>query len=122
MTNNQDHNKEIRQPGSKSVLALNSFVLVNMFDGTIKGSPGVIIGNGRTKKGDNIYLVQMMDTKLAARGKQDGCAQIEHGKEWVLSLYSEELTPTTQEAAESALQQSQARPGEQSKQAARAGR
>lgn len=50
----------------------------------------------------------MLDTKLAARGKQDGCAQIEAGKEWVLSLYSDELTPTTAEGAETALTQAHA--------------
>lgn len=99
----------IHQPGNPA-LKTDSFVLVNMFDQSIKGSPGIVIGNGRTKNGEHIFLVQMLDTKLAARGKQDGCAQIEAGKEWVLSLYSEELTPTTQEAAESALAQSQARP------------
>lgn len=113
--------QDIRQPGKHAQLKPDSFVLVNMFDKSIKGSPGVIIGNGTTKQGEHIYLVQMMDTKLAARGKQDGCAQIEAGKEWVLSLYGEELTPTTQEAAEAALQQSQARP-DQAGQSARAGR
>jgi hypothetical protein len=99
---------EIRT-GKKS-LPLNSYVLVDMFDGTLKGSPGQIIGSARTKKGFDIFLVQMLDTEQASRGKQEGIAQIQHGKDWVLSLYPEELTPTTKDAAENAVRQSKARP------------
>lgn len=112
---------KIHRPGS-TVLGVGSYVLATMFDKSISASPGVICGGGKTQKGETIYLVQMLDTKLAARGKQDGCAQIEHGKEWVLSLYGEELTPTTKEAAEAALHQSQAQAGTPSEKLASTGR
>lgn len=69
-------------------------VSCTLFDGHIKNRRGQVLGCARNTVGDPVYLVEMLDPPQAGDdyGRQEGTAQMENGKKWVLSLYETEMT------------------------------
>jgi hypothetical protein len=70
-------------------------VSVNLFDGTIKNAPGNVIGIGLNSAKEPVYVVEMELEAPPESTTQVGQVQTEHGKQWVLSVYGEEIEART---------------------------
>jgi hypothetical protein len=70
-------------------------VLATLFDGHIKDRRGIVLGCAVNTDGEVVYLVEMLDPPQEGDdyGRQEGTAQIENKKQWVLSLYEAEMSP-----------------------------
>jgi hypothetical protein len=68
-------------------------VLATLFDGHIKDRRGIVLGHAVNTDGEIVYLVEMLDPPQEGEdyGRQEGTAQIENKKQWVLSLYEAEM-------------------------------
>lgn len=74
--------------------ALEQEVRCTLFDGHIKDRRGCVMGSALNSDGEVVYLVEMLDPPKPGEdyGRQEGTAQLEHKKKWVLSLYEGEMT------------------------------
>jgi hypothetical protein len=70
-------------------------VSVNLFDGTIKNAPGNVIGIGLNSAQEPVYVVEMELEAPPESATQVGHVQTQHGKQWVLSVYGEEIEART---------------------------